>query len=91
MIREEEIPDSLRAEAESKREEMLEAVSMFSEELMEAILEGTPTEEMIREATRRGTLSLELTPVFLGSAYKNTAVQPLLDAIGYYLPSPLDI
>jgi elongation factor G len=90
-IREEEIPDSLRAEAESKREVMLDAVSMFSEELMEAILEGTPTEEMIREAIRLGTLSLELTPVFLGSAYKNKAVQPLLDAVGYYLPSPLDI
>jgi elongation factor G len=91
VVREEEIPGSLRAEAETKREEMLDAVSMFSEELMEAILEGTPTEEMIREAVRRGTLNLELTPVFLGSAYKNTAVQPLLDAVGHYLPSPLDI
>jgi elongation factor G len=70
---------------------MLDAVSMFSEELMEAILEGTPTEEVIREAVRRGTLSLELTPVFLGSAYKNKAVQPLLDAVADYLPAPLDL
>ena len=90
-VRVEEIPGHLQAEAEAKREEMLDAVSMFSEELMEAILEGTPSEEMIRDAVRRGTLSLELTPVFLGSAYKNKAVQPLLDAVSNYLPSPLDI
>jgi len=90
-VRSEEIPGHLRADAEAKREEMLDAVSMFSEELMEAILEGTPTEEMIRDAVRRGTLSLDLTPVFLGSAYKNKAVQPLLDAVTDYLPSPLDI
>jgi elongation factor G len=90
-VRYEEIPGHLQAEAEAKREEMLDAVSMFSEELMEAILEGTPTEEMIRDAVRRGTLSLDLTPVFLGSAYKNKAVQPLLDAVTDYLPSPLDI
>ena len=90
-VRYEEIPGHLQAEAEAKREEMLDAVSMFSEELMEAILEGTPTEEMIRDAVRRGTLSLDLTPVFLGSAYKNKAVQPLLDAVTAYLPSPLDI
>jgi elongation factor G len=86
-----EIPDHLRERAEEKREEMLDAVSMFSEELMEAILEGTPNEEMIREAVRRGTLSLELTPIFLGSAYKNKGVQPLLDAVADYLPSPPDI
>ncbi len=91
IVRVEEVPVSLRGQAENKREEMLDAVSMFSEELMEAILEGTPTEEMIREAVRRGTLSLELTPVFLGSAYKNKAVQPLLDAVTDYLPGPLDI
>jgi len=90
-VRYEKIPGHLQAEAEAKREEMLDAVSMFSEELMEAILEGTPTEEMIRDAVRRGTLSLDLTPVFLGSAYKNKAVQPLLDAVTDYLPSPLDI
>jgi len=90
-VRVSEIPDSLREEADAGREEMLDAVSMFSEELMEAILEGAPTEEMVREAVRRGTLSLELTPVFLGSAYKNKAVQPLLDAVAEYLPNPLDV
>jgi elongation factor G len=90
-VREGEIPGHLVAEAETRREEMLDAVSMFSEELMEAVLDGEPTAEMIREAVRRGTLSLELTPVFLGSAYKNKAVQPLLEAVADYLPGPPDI
>jgi elongation factor G len=90
-IREAEIPQDLHGEAEAKREELLDAASMFSEELMEAILEGTPTEEMIRKAVRTGTLSLELVPVFMGSAYKNKAVQPMLDAVTQYLPAPSDI
>jgi elongation factor G len=90
-IREAEIPAELREEAEAKREELLDAASMFSEELMEAILEGTPTEEMIRKAVRAGTLSLELVPVFMGSAYKNKGVQPMLDAVVDYLPTPKDI
>jgi elongation factor G len=86
-----DIPEELRDEAETAREEMLDAVSMFSDELTEAILEERVTEELIHEAVRRGTLSLELTPVFLGSAYKNKGVQTLLDAITAYLPSPLDV
>jgi elongation factor G len=91
-VRLEEIPDHLLAEAEEKREELLDAVSMFSDELMEVILEeGTPTEAMIHTAIRRGTLSLELTPVMIGSAYKNKGVQPLLDAVNTYLPCPTDI
>jgi len=90
-IREAEIPAQLQEEAEAKREELLDAASMFSEELMEAILEGTPTEEMIRKAVRTGTLSLELVPVFMGSAYKNKGVQPMLDAVTDYLPAPNDI
>jgi elongation factor G len=64
---------------------------MYSEELMEAILEGTPTEEMIHKAVREGTLNLELVPVFMGSAYKNKGVQPMLDAVTSYLPNPQDI
>ena len=90
-IKEAEIPAELLEEAEAKREELLDAASMFSEELMEAILEGTPTEEMIRKAIRTGTLSLELVPVFMGSAYKNKGVQPMLDAVTEYLPTPKDI
>ena len=88
---EREIPESLRADAESYREEMLDAVSMFSDELMEAILEGEVTEELIHKAVRQGTLSLQLTPVLVGSAYKNKGVQTLLDAVVAYLPEPADI
>jgi len=88
---EEEIPTELRNEAEAAREEMLDVVSMFSDELTEAILEEKVTEELIHEAVRRGVLSLELTPVFLGAAYKNKGVQKLLDAVTLYLPSPVDV
>jgi elongation factor G len=87
----EEIPESLRKQAEEKRAEMLDAVSMYSDELMEALLEDKATPEMIHAAIRKGTLSLDLTPVFLGSAYKNKAVQPLLDAVIRYLPSPAEV
>lgn len=87
----EEIPDYLKAEAEEKREEMLDAVSMFSDELMEAIMEENVTEELIHDAIRRGTLSQELTPVCLGSAYKNKGVQSLLDAVVAYLPNPTEV
>ncbi len=90
-VREEEIPQALRHDAEAAREKMLDAVSLYSDELTEAILENRVSEELIHAAVRRGTLSLELTPVFIGSAYKNKGVQPLLDAVTRYLPSPLDV
>jgi len=87
-----EIPPDLQSEAAEKREEMVDAVSMYSDELTEAILgEGEITETMIWEAVRRGTITREMTPVFMGSAYKNTAVQPLLDAVIRVLPAPIDI
>jgi elongation factor G len=86
-----EIPDNLRVEAEARREVMLDAVSMFSDELTEAILEDSVTEELIHEAVRRGVLANELTPVFLGSAYKNRGVQLLLDAVVRYLPDPTEV
>ncbi|MBN2410789.1 elongation factor G [candidate division KSB1 bacterium] len=91
MIREEEIPAHLIEKALEKRDIMLDAVSMFSDELMEAYLEDRVTEDLIYPAIRKGTLSLELTPVFMGSAFKNKGVQPLLDAVVKYLPSPLDV
>jgi elongation factor G len=91
VIRREEIPLDLRAGAEAKREEMLDAISLFSDELTEQILEGAPTEEAIRAAIRNGVLSLQLCPVMLGSAYKNKGVQPLLDAVLAYLPDPTDV
>jgi elongation factor G len=86
-----EIPAAMREEAEAARERMLDAVSMYSDALTEAILEERVTEDLIHDAVRRGTLSLALTPVFLGSAYKNKGVQKLLDAVNRYLPSPLDV
>lgn len=91
-IRYEEIPENMRDDAEEKREELLDAVSMFSDELMEAMLEEQEiSDEMVHEAIRRGTLALEFAPVMIGSAYKNKGVQPLLDAVQAYLPSPTDV
>jgi elongation factor G len=90
-VREAEIPEALRDDAAAARETMLDAVSMFSDDLTEAILEDKVTEELIHQAVRRGTLSQNLTPVFIGSAYKNKGVQPLLDAVTRYLPSPLEV
>ncbi len=86
-----EIPAELLPQAEDLREKLLDSVSMFSDELMEALLEGKATEAMIRAAIRKGTIDLKLTPVFLGSAYKNKGVQPLLDAVVEYLPAPPDV
>ena len=91
VVRIEEIPEDMKAEAAAKREELMDAVSMFSDELAEAYLEGKETEEQIRNAIRKGTLSLELVPVFMGSAYKNKGVQPLLNGVLRYLPNPKDI
>jgi elongation factor G len=89
-----EIPPHVRAEADKRRHEMLDAVSMYSDELMEAMLSDDPsqvTPELIDAAVRKGTIGLDLTPVFMGSAYKNRGVQPLLDAVTRYLPSPTDV
>ena len=88
IVREEEIPENLQAQADEYREIMLDAVSMFSDELMEAILEEKVETEQIKDAIRSGTLTMDLTPVFMGSAYKNKGVQLLLDAVTRYLPSP---
>jgi len=86
-----EIPAELRAEADERHAELLDAASMFSDELMEAALEDNATPELIHEAVRKGVLSLELTPVFMGSAYKNKGVQPMMDAVIRYLPNPTDV
>jgi elongation factor G len=86
-----EIPANMLEQAQAAREEMLDAASMFSDELMEAILEENVTVEGIRKAIREATLSRQVTPVLVGSAYKNKGVQALLDAVTYYLPDPTEV
>jgi elongation factor G len=88
---EKEIPTDLLDFANEKRAEMLEALSMFDDQMMEDLLEGKEiSEESIHKAIWEGVNSLELTPVFMGSAFKNKAVQPMLNALCRYLPSPVE-
>src|ERR687898_26864 len=87
-----EIPAEMRDLAEEYRENLLEAIADQDEELMVMYLEGEEIEPaQIREAIRRATLEIEMTPVFVGSAFKNKGVQPLLDGVIDYLPSPLEV
>ena len=86
-----EIPAHLVDQANQYREELLDAASMFSDELMEAMLEGEPSEELINAAIRKGTLAEQFVPVFLGSAYKNKGIQPLLDGVVKFLPDPTEV
>jgi elongation factor G len=88
-----EIPEELRAKAEAAHHALIDAVAEFDDELMETYLEdeSAVTPEMIKRALRAGTLAGAITPVLAGSAFKNKGVQPLLDAIVDYLPSPTDI
>ena len=90
-VRVEEIPEHLLESAKEKREELLDAASMFSDELMEAMLEEKVTQELLESAIRKGVISLKLCPVFMGSAHKNKGVQVLLDGVVKYLPAPTDI
>ena len=91
-LRIEEIPESMLEEAQQKREELIESASDFDDDLMNMILEGEePSVEMIEAAIRRGTLSLKMCPVFVGSAHKNKGIQPLLDGVTKYLPEPRDV
>jgi len=86
-----EIPAELLAEAEEKREELLDAVSLVDDDLMEAMLEEAVTKEILVNAIRKATIALKLCPVFIGSAYKNKGIPPLLDAVNAYLPCPTDV
>jgi elongation factor G len=89
-VRREPIPGSLVREARAARERLLDAVSMFSDELTEALLEERVGVEAVRAALRKATLAHQILPVLVGSAYRNRGVQPLLDAVAHYLPSPRD-
>jgi elongation factor G len=88
-----EIPSELAEQAHVYHHQLIDAIAEFDDELTETYLEDeeSVTPEMIRRALRRGTLENAITPVLLGSAFKNKGVQPLLDAVVDYLPSPLDV
>ncbi|MHB2018092.1 MAG: elongation factor G [Candidatus Xenobia bacterium] len=87
-----EIPETLRQQAEIFRARMLDAIADFDDDLMEKVLDEKPiTVEEIKSAIRKGTVSGQLCPVVCGTSYKNKGVQPLLDAIVEFLPSPLDV
>jgi elongation factor G len=86
-------PEDLLEETEHYRQQLVEAAAEYDETILAKFFEApeTITEEEIRKAVRQATLQRELVPVFCGAAYKNKGVEPLLDAVGAYLPSPLDI
>jgi elongation factor G len=88
-----EVPAELAEQAHEYHHQLIDAISHFDDEVLEAYIEdeSSVTTEMIRRALRAGTLADEITPVLLGSAFKNKGVQPLLDAVIDYLPSPLDV
>jgi len=87
-----DIPDELRAEAEAAREHLLEEVSHYDDELVEMILEEHEiSPARLKQSIRKATLAIKITPVLCGSSFKNKGVQPLLDAVLDYLPSPLEV
>ena len=91
-MRTEEIPEDMRELAEQYRDNLLEAVSDFDDEIMEMYLNGEEVPaEKIRKAIRSATVAVKMVPVTCGTSYKNKGVQKLLDAIVDYMPSPLDV
>ncbi len=92
VVRVETIPDALLSQANAKREALIDAASMFSDELTEAVLEEREIpSDLLLSALRKGTLTREITLVLMGSAYKNKGVQPMLDAVTELLPCPADM
>jgi elongation factor G len=90
-VREADIPADLGEAADRARHGMLDTLSLYDDQLMEQMLEDRPiTPEDIQRVVREASISLEITPVLFGSAYKNKGVQPLLDAVTSFLPSPID-
>ncbi|MGY8769780.1 MAG: elongation factor G [Pirellulales bacterium] len=92
VVRKEEIPADLVEKAQEARAHMLEALSLYSDELMELLLgeEEVPA-DLIHQVTHDAVINLDITPVFLGTAFKNCGVQTLIDSIIRYLPSPLEV
>ncbi len=91
-VREEEIPADMQAQAEEYRLKLIEAVAEQDDTLMEKYFSGEEiTEEEIKKAIRGATIACDMTPVFCGTSYRNKGVQPMLDGICEYMPSPLDI
>jgi len=88
-----DIPEGLREQAHEYHHQLIDAISHFDDEVLEAYIEdeSSVAPDMIRRALRAATLADEITPVLLGSAFKNKGIQPLLDAVIDYLPSPLDV
>ncbi|MDD9908060.1 MAG: elongation factor G [Ahrensia sp.] len=87
-----DIPSDLQAKAEEYREQMIETAVEIDEAAMEAYLEGDmPDNDKLRELIRKGTINVEFFPILCGTAFKNKGVQPLLDAVVDFLPSPLDV
>ncbi len=92
IIRREEIPAELQEKAEERREELIEMASNYCDDLAEAFLEEQEiSPDMILQAMRKGVLKREVTPVYIGSAYKNKGVQPLMDAATQLLPDPSEV
>jgi len=90
-VRCEAIPADMQEESERARQGMLEAISLFSDEVMELLLEEKEVPlDLIHKTIREGVITNQICPVYVGSAYKNKGVQTLLDAVSAYLPSPLD-
>ncbi len=91
-IRDEEIPESLRSQAEECRQKLIESIAEQDETLLEKFFNGEEiTIEEIKSAIRKTTIANDMTPVLCGTSYRNKGVQPLLDAVVDYLPSPLDV
>ena len=91
-VREEPIPDAYREAAELAHATMLEKIAEVDDEIMEIYLSGDePDEAQLKAAIRRATIAVKLIPVLCGTSYRNKGVQPLLDAVVEYLPSPLDV
>jgi len=91
-VRDEEIPQALKAQAEEYRQMLIEAVAEQDETLLEKFFDGEEiSTEEIKAAIRKATIACEMTPVLCGTSYRNKGVQPMLDAVVDYMPSPLDV